>query len=117
MEGQMAEVFEAAAILEEADREHAAAAGPGAAAACDRDALARDLGELHSLLSLNRASAAKKFRELQALLPESEERDALEKQIGSFDFKGAEASLRRLTETIGIAIEEQPLLSWRLDHE
>ena len=107
MELGMAEVFEAAVILEKEETLPVAAAPKDAAATLDRKTLARDLGKLHTLLSLNRVSAAEKFRPLRDLLPESPERDVLEKRIGSFDFKGARASLKRLTETLGIAVGEQ----------
>ena len=103
LELRMAEVFEAAVILGKEEKRHAAAVGMGNAASLDREALARDLDELQALLGLNRVSAAEKFRPLRDLLPESPERDLLEKSIGSFDFKGARASLKRLTETLGLA--------------
>jgi two-component system sensor histidine kinase/response regulator len=105
MARQMAEVFQAAVILESTGTRQAAADQPGEAATIDRDALARAVGELRMLLSLNRVSAAGKFKQLKSLLPDTVERVALEKQIGGFDFKGAQTTLKRLAKTIGIVIE------------
>jgi hypothetical protein len=44
---------------------------------------------------------------LKTILPVTQESDTLEKQIAGFDFKGAQASLKQLAETIGIAVKEQ----------
>ncbi|MEI6262457.1 MAG: ATP-binding protein, partial [Deltaproteobacteria bacterium] len=108
MELQMAEVFEAAVILERADTRHTTTGSLCEDTIFDRDALARDMDELNTLLSLNRISAANKFRDLKTILPVTQESDTLEKQIAGFDFKGAQASLKQLAETIGIAVKEQP---------
>ncbi len=108
MELQMAEVFEAAVILEREDKRHTTTGSLCKDTIFDRDALARDMDELNTLLSLNRVSAANKFRDLKTILPVTQERDTLEKQIAGFDFKGAQASLKQLAETIGIAVKEQP---------
>jgi len=107
LEQRMAEVFEAALLLERGGAPEPAPDQDGVAAAVGRDALAEALGELHNLLGLNRVSAADKFRALKPLLPESDAREAVEKQIVSLDFKGAQASLKRLLETNGIAMEGQ----------
>jgi len=74
----------------------------------DRDALAWDLGTLHTLLSLNRVSAANKFRQLKDVLPKQMIATNWRSRFPVFDFKGAQASLKRLAESMGIAIEEQP---------
>jgi PAS domain S-box-containing protein len=108
MELLMVEVFEAAVILERADTHHTTTGSPCEDAIIDRDAIARLMDELSTLLSLNRVSAANKFRDLKTILPVTQERDTLEKQIAGFDFKGAQASLKQLAETIGIAVKEQP---------
>ncbi|MEI7591537.1 MAG: response regulator, partial [Deltaproteobacteria bacterium] len=92
MELQMAEVFEAAVILERADTRHTTTGSPCEDAIIDRDAIARLMDELNTLLSLNRVSATNKFRDLKIILPVTQERDTLEKQIAGFDFKGAQAS-------------------------
>jgi CheY-like chemotaxis protein/two-component sensor histidine kinase len=107
MELQMAEVFEAAVILEREDTRHTTTGSLCKDTIFDRDALARDMDELNTLLSLNRVSAANKFRDLKTILPVTQESDTLEKQIAGFDFKGAQASLKQLAETIGIAVKEQ----------
>ncbi len=108
MELQIAEVFEAAVILEREDTQHTTTGSPCEDAIIDRDAIARLMDELNTLLSLNRVSATNKFRDLKIILPVTQERDTLEKQIGGFDFKGAQASLKQLAERIGIAVKEQP---------
>lgn len=107
LEKRMAEVFEAAVLLEMADAPQSAAGQAGADATVDRSALARSMGELFTLLGLNRVSAADKYQQLKPLLPESVAREALEKQIVRLDFKGAQVTLRQLSETIGIAMREQ----------
>ena len=107
LEQRMAEVFEAAALLETADTPPLATGQAGVAAAVDRNALARNMGELFTLLGHNRISAADKYRQLKPLLPESPAREALEKQIVRLDFKGAQATLKRLSESIGITMREQ----------
>ena len=108
MELKMAEVFEAAMILDKAYMQHTEEEQPGEAASLDPDALALYMGELYSLLSLSRVSAAGKYRQLKPCLADTEERNALEKQIAGLDFTAAMKSLRRLAETMSIVIEVQP---------
>ncbi len=107
LELQMAEVFEAAGILEKADTMQTADDQPGEDASLDQDALAFDMGELYKLLSLSRVSASNKFRLLKAALPDTGERAALDKQIAGLDFRAAMESLRRLAETMGIVLGER----------
>lgn len=107
LETRMAEVFEAATLLEMADAPLSVAGESGLDAAVDRKALARSMGELFTLLGLNRVSAVDKYRQLKPLLPESTAREALEKQIVRLDFRGAQTTLKQLSETIGIAMREQ----------
>ncbi|MDD2897945.1 MAG: GAF domain-containing protein [Desulfuromonadaceae bacterium] len=106
-ERQMAEVFEAVSIIENADLQPAEASHHKAAESIDKDTLEQYLRELHSLLALNKIAAAEKFHKLRPMLPDSAELTMLEKQIAGFDFKGAQISLVRVSELLDVLIGEQ----------
>jgi two-component system sensor histidine kinase/response regulator len=104
LEQQMTEVFAAIGFLEGTAALPAATESEAEAESIDLDALARDLRNLHAQLGQNRVSAVKLFRQLKDRLPDTKERNSLEKQVGSFDFSGAPTRLATLAETMGIKI-------------
>jgi HPt (histidine-containing phosphotransfer) domain-containing protein len=105
LELQMAEVFEAAAIMEKGALQLAETAHDNQSHIGDKKALEQDIRELYALLRLNKIAAAEKFHELEPMLPASDECTVLAKQIAGFDFKGAQLSLYKLTEKMGVFIE------------
>ena len=107
LERQMEEVLASVDFLEKAYTPAAATDNTVETASSDPDVLEKELGKLHTQLSQNRVAAVMTYRQLKSRLPGAPERDSLEKQISSLDFKGAQATLMRLTEKMGIAIEEQ----------
>ncbi|MSN24593.1 MAG: response regulator [Geobacter sp.] len=108
MDRKMAEVFEAASIMENVDSLQRPAMHVNAVESIDQDMLERDILELHTLLKINKVSAADKFNQLKPYLPELQGAKKLEKQIAGFDFKGAQETLLQLAESIGVTIEEHP---------
>jgi len=105
---KMAEVFEAASIMENVDSVQKPDMRVNAVESIDPDLLERNILELHTLLKINKVSAADKFSQLKPYLPEMRGCIKLEKQIAGFDFKGAQETLVQLAESIGVTIEERP---------
>ena len=111
MEKQLHELFAAILLLEETGTPYAVTANAGESGSIDLNALAGDLRELYGQLGLNRVSALKLFRQLRERLPDTKERTLLEKQVDRFDFSGAQTTLVRLAETMGILISsDSPLI-------
>jgi PAS domain S-box-containing protein len=78
---------------------------PADSAVIGDEILAEKLYELAGMLLLNKASAAGCFRDLKASLPDTPEREAVEKYIAGFDFKSALTTLLELSRTRGIILE------------
>jgi CheY-like chemotaxis protein len=74
-------------------------------AVMEDEILAEKLYELAGLLLLNKASAAGCFKALKASLPDTPERETVEKYIAGFDFKSALTTLLELSRTRGIILE------------
>jgi hypothetical protein len=70
----------------------------------DTNELEQAFRELHTLLKLNKISAGQKFSQMKQFLPDMDECKALENQISSFDFKGAQISLAKLADSMEITI-------------
>ncbi|MDD2897941.1 MAG: response regulator [Desulfuromonadaceae bacterium] len=107
MEQKMAEVFAAAAIIENSSVSQQTTENVTAVEIHDMIALERNIRELYEQLGSNKVSSAKTFTLLQPCLPKTEVCSELEKHIAAFDFKRAQESLAKMAESFCITIGER----------